>query len=95
VKHLFSFSEKRRKFTLKSDVEGDKMKITVSKLESIKSVASIGKKKCEKTTSGLLRRLIRTFRPLPSSFFHYIFNGFSPCSAPFVPENIHTSSVLV
>jgi hypothetical protein len=56
---LFPFSERRKEFTLESDVERDKtkMKITISKLESIEAVADITKKKGEKTSLWMIMKV--------------------------------------
>jgi len=49
---LFPYSERSKEFTLESDIERDKtkLKITISKLETLESVADITRKKGEKTS---------------------------------------------
>jgi hypothetical protein len=59
LSELFSYSERRKEFTLESDIERDKTKlrITVSKLESLETVADITKKKGEKTNIWMVMKI--------------------------------------
>jgi molybdopterin converting factor small subunit len=56
---LFSYSERRKEFTLESDVERDKtkLKVSVAKLETIEATADTTKKKGEKTSLWLLMKV--------------------------------------
>jgi molybdopterin converting factor small subunit len=56
---LFSYSERRKEFTLESDVERDKtkLKVNVAKLETIEATADTTKKKGEKTNLWLLMKV--------------------------------------
>jgi hypothetical protein len=51
ISDLFPYSERRKEFTLESDVERDKtkIKVTIAKLGSFETVADTTKKKGEKT----------------------------------------------
>jgi anthranilate/para-aminobenzoate synthase component I len=53
---LFSFDERRKEFTLESDVERDKtkLKVTISKLESFEATADTTRKKGEKTSLWMM-----------------------------------------
>jgi hypothetical protein len=56
---LFSYSERRKEFTLESDVERDKtkLKVNVAKLGTIEATADTTKKKGEKTNLWLLMKV--------------------------------------
>ncbi|MBS7642468.1 MAG: hypothetical protein QW374_06520 [Candidatus Bathyarchaeia archaeon] len=59
LSELFTYDERRKEFTLESDVERDKtkLKVTVSKLGVIETVADTTKKKGDKTNIWLLMKI--------------------------------------
>lgn len=56
---LFTYTERRKEFTLESDVERDKtkLKVSVSKLGTLEATADTTKKKGEKTNLWLLVKI--------------------------------------
>lgn len=59
LSELFTYDERRKEFTLESDVERDKtkLKVTISKLGVIETVADTTKKKGDKTNIWLLMKI--------------------------------------